>query len=181
MQFVLALAGMLVMAILFAGIACWVLAALKVAGGYPLVAWRRREAVPWGLLDLVGLFVLYFLAILAAQMTLSALGWLPDVDREADLTLADKGVLVWANIGMQVGLLVVALPLIALHTGALPRDFGLNRRHLLVDLKLGVIAFVMLAPPVYAIQGVLVYFWKPSKHPLMEMWAFLPCCLWLPP
>jgi membrane protease YdiL (CAAX protease family) len=174
MQLTLWLAGLLVLAILAAGIVSWVLASLKMAAGYPLIQWRKREAVPWGLLDLAGLFVLYFLAILAARFVLSALGWLPDLKSEADLTLADKGILVWANIGMQVGLLVVALPLIALHTGSSLSEFGLLGRHLLRDLKLGVIAFVMLAPPVYAIQGLLVYFWQPSKHPLMEMFKASP-------
>src|SRR5687768_1597332 len=102
------------------------------------------------------------------------MGWLPEVATEADLTLADKGMLVWANIGMQIGLLVIALPVIALHTAATARDFGLAARELASDVKLGVIGFVMLAPPVYAIQGVLVYFWKPSKHPLMEMFKESP-------
>ncbi|HEX5106017.1 MAG TPA: CPBP family intramembrane glutamic endopeptidase, partial [Pirellulaceae bacterium] len=30
------------------------------------------------------------------------------------------------------------------------------------------------APPVYALQGVLVYFWKKSEHPLMEMFKTTP-------
>ena len=174
MQFVLAVAGMLVMAILAAGTVCWVLAALKLAAGQPLVPWSRRRPVPWGLLDLFGLFVLYFLSIVVVQLFLSAMGWLPDVGGEADLTLADKGILVWANIGLQIGLLAIALPVIALHTAASARDFGIAGRELAHDLKLGVIGFVMLAPPVYAIQGVLVYFWKPSKHPLMEMFKQSP-------
>jgi membrane protease YdiL (CAAX protease family) len=174
MQFVLALAGMLVMAILAAGVVSWVLAALKVAAGQPIVPWSRRRPVPWGLLDLAGLFVLYVVSIIVMRLFLSAMGWLPEVVTETDLTLADKGVLVWANIGMQIGLLVIALPVIALHTAATARDFGLAGRELAHDLKLGVIGFVMLAPPVYAIQGVLVYFWKPSKHPLMEMFKQSP-------
>src|SRR5687768_4612540 len=116
MQLVLAVAGMLVMAILAAGTVSWVLAALKVAGGQPLIPWSRRRPVPWGLLDLAGLFVLYIASIVAMRLFLSAMGWLPEVATEADLTLADKGMLVWANIGMQIGLLVIALPVIALHT-----------------------------------------------------------------
>ena len=174
MQFVLTVAVMLVTAILAAGIVCWVRAAMRIAAGQPLVPWRPRQAVPWGLVDLIGVFVLYFVALVAARLTLSALGWLPDVQNEASLTLADKGLLVGANIGMQFGLLVVALPLIALHTGGTRRDFGLAMPELWADVKLGLIGFVMLAPPVYAIQGALVYFWKPSKHPLMEMFKSSP-------
>ncbi len=173
-QFVLAVAGMLVMTILMAGIVCWVMAAMKVARGQPLVPWRPRQTVPWGLIDLVAVVVVYLVALILARLVLSVLGWLPDVQDESQLTLADKGLLVWVNIGMSLGLLVFALPLIALHTGGTRRDFGIATGELLADLKLGMIGFVMLAPPVYAIQGVLVYFWQPSKHPLMEMFKSSP-------
>jgi membrane protease YdiL (CAAX protease family) len=44
----------------------------------------------------------------------------------------------------------------------------------LSDLCLGLTGFVMLAPPVYALQGLLVYFWQPSKHPLMETFKEAP-------
>jgi membrane protease YdiL (CAAX protease family) len=114
------------------------------------------------------------MSIVAVRLALSAMGWLPDVQSEADLTLADKGLLVWANMGMSLGLLVVAIPLIALHTRSTPRDFGLAVPELLADVKLGVIGFVMLAPPVYAIQGLLHSLWQPSKHPLMEMFKSSP-------
>jgi membrane protease YdiL (CAAX protease family) len=73
-----------------------------------------------------------------------------------------------------VGLLVVVGSLISLRLGATARDFGFSARQLWSDLKLGLTGFVMLAPPVYAIQGLLVYFWKPSKHPLMEMFKESP-------
>jgi membrane protease YdiL (CAAX protease family) len=51
---------------------------------------------------------------------------------------------------------------------------GLVARELARDVKLGIIGFLMLAPPVYVIQGLLVYFWQPSKHPLMEMFKASP-------
>lgn len=173
-QLVLLAAGALVMAILAGGTVGWVRAALKIAGGQPLVAWRLRRAVPWGMIDLIGVLALYVASIVAARTILANLGWLPEVQDETQLSLADKGLLVWVNIVVSLGLLAVALPLIALRTGAVLRDFGIWSQELAADLKLGAIGFVMLAPPVYAIQGVLVYFWKPSKHPLMEMFKSSP-------
>ena len=173
MPLVLKLTVAVVMAILFAGSACWILAALKVAAGQPLIPWTPRRPVPWALIDLLGVLLLYFLAFFIL-LTLRVVGWLPQATSEVDVTLADKGVLVWASIVMSLSLLVIALPLIALRAGAIVRDFGLVWRELVADLKLGLIGFVMLAPPVYAIQGVLVYFWQPSKHPLMEMFKASP-------
>jgi membrane protease YdiL (CAAX protease family) len=129
------------------------------------------------LVDLLGTLALYATVILGLRLVLGQLGWLPDMKAatdESQLSLADKQLLVWANMAASLGQLVVALPLIALRTGATWRDFGLATRALWADIKLGLVGFVMLAPPVYAIQGVLVYFWKPSKHPLMEMFKESP-------
>jgi membrane protease YdiL (CAAX protease family) len=197
-QVAIGIAGLLVMLILAAGAACWtvvllklvatsryapeplaplaaqLLVALNIKPHDPLVPWSPRRPVPWALVDLMGTFLLYLFGIFAIRVLLDALGWLPSATDETKLTLADKGLLVWANIGASLGLLVVALPLIALRTGATWRDFGFSVRELWTDLKLGLAGFVMLAPPVYAIQGVLVYFWQPSKHPLMEMFKDSP-------
>ncbi len=172
--FVLALTTVLVLAIGFGGCLCWVLAALKVAGGQPLLAWSKRRPVPWAILDLVSIFVLYIVAIFVVQGSLHAAGMLPDTDDLTKLSLADSAVLVASNMAASLGLLVVALPLIVLRTGATARDLGLVAREFVGDIKLGIIGFLMLAPPVYVIQGLLVYFWQPSKHPLMEMFKASP-------
>lgn len=199
--FALGIAGLLVMLILSAGAACWTIALLKlvatsrvapvsladlaarilIALGYnpsdPLVPWSPRRPVPWALVDLLGTLALYVCVIVALRLALGQLGWLPDTQAPADeskLSLDDKQILVWANIVASLGLVAAAGPLIALRSGACWRDFGFSARELWNDVKLGLAGFVMLAPPVYAIQGLLVYFWKPSKHPLMEMFKQSP-------
>lgn len=174
MPFVLALTTVLVLAIGFGGCVCWVLAALKVAGGQPLLAWSKRRPVPWAALDQLGITVLYVLSIVIVQASLQKAGMLPDTDDLTKLSLADSAVLVASNMAASLGLLVVALPFIILRTGATARDLGLVARELARDIKLGIIGFLMLAPPVYVIQGLLVYFWQPSKHPLMEMFKASP-------
>ena len=197
-QAAVGVAGLLIMLILAAGAACWtivllklvaasrlapepfaglaaqLLVALNIKPNDPLIRWSPRRPVPWALVDLVGTLAIYFVGILALRLLLGQLGWLPDDADETKLTLGDKELLVWANMGASLALLAVALPLIALRTGTAWRDFGFSARDLWSDLKLGLAGFVMLAPPVYAIQGVLVYFWKPSKHPLMEMFKESP-------
>jgi membrane protease YdiL (CAAX protease family) len=197
-QVAVGIAGLLVMLILAAGAACWTIALLKLVAASrlvpepvaglatqllvalnikphdPLVGWSPRRPVPWALVDLVGTFAIYFVGILALRVLLGQLGWLPSDADETKLALGDKELLVWANIGASLGLLAVVMPLIALRTGTVWRDFGFSARDLWTDVKLGLVGFAMLAPPVYAIQGVLVYFWKPSKHPLMEMFKESP-------
>jgi membrane protease YdiL (CAAX protease family) len=201
MQLAVGIAGFVVLLILAVGASCWTIAILKfvaaspraprpladaaaqflVALGYkpadPLIPWSPRRPVPWALVDLLGTLALYVCVIVALRLALGQLGWLPDAQAAADeskLSLKDKELLVWANIVASLGLVAVAGPLISLRIGATSRDFGFSARDLWNDLKLGLVGFVMLAPPVYAIQGLLVYFWKPSKHPLMEMFKQSP-------
>jgi len=64
--------------------------------------------------------------------------------------------------------IVTALAVIGWRTRAGCRDFGISLRHTGQDLALGLMAFVMLAPPVYAIQRLLVE-WFPYRHPLISM------------
>ena len=199
MQGVVLAAGGLVVVILGAGAMCWSVAALKcisasrrlpealsglawtilqslqIRPGLPLVQWHSRRPVPWAFIDLVAIFFVYvFVGLVIVPLLLHAVGWMPDAADEEKMTLADKGLLMWANIGISIGLLLVALPLVALRTGASSFDFGLAARGLWSNVRLGLIGFVMLAPPVYAIQGLLVKFWQPSKHPMMEMFKTSP-------
>jgi membrane protease YdiL (CAAX protease family) len=162
------------MAILAAGMSCWVLAALKVRSGLPLVEWSPRRMVPWALVDLIPCIVLYIVVSIAAAACLQLLGLLPADGREKDLSLPGKTVVIWAQIATSCALLALILPLVAWRSGASVFDLGFSLRDLWPDLKLGLIGFVMLAPPVYAIQGVLVHFWQPSQHPLMEMFKSSP-------
>ncbi len=48
------------------------------------------------------------------------------------------------------------------------RELGFDRRAVWRDLRLGIAAFFVLAPPVYGLQIVLVQ-WFESKHPIVEL------------
>jgi membrane protease YdiL (CAAX protease family) len=170
---VTAIAGAIVLGVLAASGCCWALATLKLSAGLPLVPWRPRRAAPWAVADLVGAVALYLVAMLLMGSALRQAGYLPEVLDEAKLTLDQRQVLVWANIGGSVLLLVLGLPLIAWRSRATLRDFGWSPETLLADVRLGAIGFCMLAPPVYAVQAILTQFW-PSKHPLMEMFRSTP-------
>jgi membrane protease YdiL (CAAX protease family) len=135
----------------------------------PLVAWSPRRPVPWAFFDLLALIGIW----LVVGEVLRRLDIVPSGKIET-LSLAEQQTLVAANMGLSLLIALIGTALIALRTGALPSDFGWSWRDTFSDLRLGSIGFVMLAPPVYALQGVLVYFWQPSKHPLMEMFKGTP-------
>jgi membrane protease YdiL (CAAX protease family) len=107
------------------------------------------------LFALLSLLVFQALAInIAARISLS----------EADSQLAR--VLAGALGGLAA--VTVSATAISLHSGASWTDFGVDRQHVLADLRLGGLAFLMLAPPVYGVQHLLVQ-WFPSQHPLLSL------------
>ena len=171
----LELAGIVVMGILAASGVSWTLAIVKFFSRpkRPLIPWTSRRPVPWALIDLVIVVVIYILAAFCAGGVLRNWAGLRDITDETKLTLDERQWLVLANVAISLAVVLLGLPAIVARTWATSRDLGLVVSELLSDLKLGVIAFVMLAPPVYLIQGILVQFW-PSKHPLMEMFRGTP-------
>ena len=64
------------------------------------------------------------------------------------------------SLSAVTGFMLVATPIIMLRTGSNWRDLGVAPRQAGKDVLIGVAAFCMLAPIVYAIQAVLVQFQK---------------------
>jgi len=189
---------MIVAAVAIAGVWCWIVALARVGFTYnwlpqaiagsledalkamgvrprlPLIPWSPRRLVPWAFFDLLAFLALWFLASVAVSVALKKSGGLTDLSDVEKLTLAQSALLTVANIVISGLIAAVGLPIVALRTGAKPRDFGWLPADCVSDLKLGLIGFVMLAPPTYALQALLVYLWKPSNHPLMEMFKSTP-------
>jgi hypothetical protein len=192
---------MMVVGVALAGVWCWIVAlarvaitarwlprpiaagvddALKAIGvtpRMPLVAWSPRRPVPWAFFDLLAFLALWFVASVAVSVALKKIGGLTDIAEVEKLTLAQSTMLTVANIVISGLIAAIGLPIVTLRTRARPRDFGWSPADFLPDLKLGLIGFVMLAPPTYALQALLVYLWKPSNHPLMEMFKSTPDAL----
>jgi membrane protease YdiL (CAAX protease family) len=141
----------------------------------PLITLHPRQPVPWSAIDLLSLLGLYVLGSAAAAQAADI--HIDETYFQAGsfgMQLTHEELLIAAGTLTSLAILAIALPLIGFRTGATPRDFGLSPRDFAGDLRIGLIAFVMLAPPVYAVQGLLVSFWQESKHPLVEMFKEQP-------
>jgi membrane protease YdiL (CAAX protease family) len=149
------------------------LQAIQVPPRLPMVRWNPRRSVPWAMIDLLLVVAVYIGASVITSTVLHRGGWLSAADAD-NVSLAERQALIVGNVAVSLLILAATLPLLMLRCGASLRDLGWSPRALLSDLRLGLIGFVMLAPPVYALQGLLVYFWQPSKHPLMEMFKEAP-------
>jgi len=146
---------------------------LRVEPRLPIIAWSPRRPVPWAMLDLALLLGIWLLLQVALVAVASVAGWKFGEGLEK-LSLPQRQIMILANIVLSLGILAVGLPLIALRTGASPRDFGWSPRDFAADLRTGLAGLVMLAPPVYALQALLVRYWQPSAHPLIEMFKGAP-------
>lgn len=151
--------------------------ALKAAGlspRLPLIGWSDRRPVPWALIDLIGLVGLWLFASLAVSLTAHSLGWIEATSDLNELSLNQRTAVILGNVAISLFIAGAGLAIVALRTHATLRDLGWSWSDIASDLRLGLIGFVMLAPPTYALQGLLVWLWKPSKHPLMEMFKGTP-------
>jgi membrane protease YdiL (CAAX protease family) len=151
----------------------WARTIRKWSIGQLLIPWSSRREVPWAFIDLIGLAAIFIAANLAIWAGLAYFGWLPSSTALKDLTLSQRGVLTLATAVLSCLVLLIGLPLVALRCGANARDFGWSANDFVGDLKLGLAAFVMLAPPVYVLQAVLTQIW-PSEHPLVELFKAGP-------
>jgi membrane protease YdiL (CAAX protease family) len=140
----------------------------------PLVAWRSRRPVPWTVLDLIAVIAVYLIASTVVSLLLREMRTTVFTLGSTTAEVPEHVALLIGNLVLSVIVLAVALPLLAYRTQASLNDFGCSQRELANDVKNGVIGFVMLAPPTYAIQGLLTTFWQPSKHPLVEMFKESP-------
>lgn len=185
--------GTLVAAVLatLSAVTCAWLAA-RVRRGDALVDYRPRRPVPWTGGDLC-LVVLIFMAA-----NLAAFAWLPMSDRAAaglpadgdgpaeaaqladDAAQLDRFELKLAA-GATANLLTIVLAAAWLvgRRGAAGSDFGLAGDRVGHDVALGVVGFLAVSLPVYALQFVLSHF-SSRQHPIIETlgqqpddWLFL--------
>lgn len=155
------LIGLLVLGMLAVSGTVWALTIGRLRAGVPLIPGRPGREVPWG----PGAVFLGFLVWLAVSNAAGQLlvAWRGGVDavRIADQMAAVAGV-------NAIVLLIVPLSLRAI-AGATAADLGIVRGTIGRDLRLGFGAAMLLAPPIYAVQGLALTIWEPTAHPIQTM------------
>ena len=164
----LTLLSLLIPLILVAGGWCWLNGLLRLSRGLPLLEYEPRRPVPWDVLDLFFTLLIAVAAQTCALLLARKLVVLPDSTALEELDVGSRAALIMAGAVASLATMGLSAAAIFLRSGARWRDMGIVSRSVLTDMGLGLIAFVMLAPPVYIIQLILVQ-WFESKHPLIEM------------
>jgi membrane protease YdiL (CAAX protease family) len=124
--------------------------------------------VPWGLLDVllaIGLlFIFSTMAVGIVDQCFGATTGKPPVERALSYHR-------WKTAALALGslsTLLVSAAIIMLRCRVTLRDLGFVPGKVWHDIRLGATAFLALAPPVYALQFLLVELVAKSKHPLVE-------------
>ncbi len=139
--------------------------------------WRSRSAglthaprrqVPWGMIDIVILYLVLFLAMGFLFVLLKSVYGIDASIRLEDLRPNDRATLLATSAGASLAATFVALSIVRVRNRASLIDLGIDWRFFRDDLAIGLAAFVLIAGPVFLIQRVLVLLW-PSKHPLIEL------------
>jgi membrane protease YdiL (CAAX protease family) len=153
-------------------------AAYRLATGR-FLPWTPRRQVPWTFIDVV---VVIFVAMSLLVGIATAMQGLRVAPANGPvIQLRQHHVSAMADSAWKLSAMALAMLYLIAKSRVTWRDFGLSWPDLGRQLLIGLFAFVMLAPPVYAIQAAIVWFgkWK-YEHPLIEMlqkspdiWLFL--------
>ncbi len=151
------------------GIGGWSYALRQWRHGAPLI--QRREPlplVPWGLMDLLALAIILFVLQVAAMRFVGSRFGLSDKVAVNDLAAAEQTMVYGSLSLITLVWVVIAIAMQMLLRGASAGQLGCHLQHVKRDLRVGIVAFGMLGPLVYAIQVLLVRYW-PSEHPFVKV------------
>lgn len=172
-MYVTLIVGLLVMLVLLSFFVLWGLAFVKLFQRKPLLEYEPRRPVPWGLVDLFFVVTVLFLAIMASGYVLRGeFDKVPGAEK-VPFTLEQNKLVILADAAMKLMTMLIATPLIMLRNRCSWRDLGIVPTKAGRDIAIGLAAFCMLAPIVFAIQGLLTQL-QPYKHPLIEMMSKTP-------
>ncbi len=150
----------------------WIRYLHAVHSGQTWLTFQERLPVPWGVLHLLTIAGIYLTCQLLAQFW-----WWGDIDSGVHFEEISTERTAQNFLLLSVSSLVsclASLGLLRCTTGASWTDLGMNWMRGLHGIRIGSIAFVMLAVPVYALQGILTWICKSlqimsAEHPLFEM------------
>jgi len=161
------------LAAIFGSVYVWSYVIRRFRAGEELIPFEPRRAVPWSWIDLLLTVMGYVLAGAVVGLVLSEYFGLVQPIALAEL---DSSMLIRVQMlsaGLTLGVVLFAAILVVLRTKADTDDLGLSLRHFQSDIKLGAIAFVAIAPPVYALQAMLFMLF-PQQHPLIDTLREMP-------
>ncbi len=151
-------------------LACWGLVLRRRQPGQPLVRYEKAAPVPWGLIDLMGTLLLLF------ALTAVLHRWLVPAGGTTDQELVRQ--VCWQRLSMMIASVLTflsAATLLKFRYRLSWHDLGLSWHAWWSDIRLGLLTFVLIGPPIYGLQIFLGWLVQPkTKHPILELLSAHP-------
>jgi membrane protease YdiL (CAAX protease family) len=161
------LVALVVIAAIIASIAVWTAVFARLRRGAEVLSLEPRQPTPWAFVDLLLVVMAKILFEMLGVILLRGV-WRIDVP-EDNRTLGDHLIpLQLVYIAATLSTFAFALILVCLRTKATVTDLGLRLDRWRHDLRVGLLGFIAIAPPVYALQATLVHFF-PTQHPMIDI------------
>lgn len=149
----------------------WLQVLLGLAQGKPLIEFSPRNAVPWTILEILGVVIVY---LLVSGLFVAALHFgmdSGDASLQSLQTVQDRQIAIGASTVATLLSASLMAVLLILSSHATLTDLGLGPKafqQILPDLQLGFLVFSMLAPIVFGLQNLFVEVLDyRSAHPLI--------------
>lgn len=132
----------------------WLVAVFRMYDGRPLLQFSHQRQATWGLVDVVVVLVLVGLQLLT----------LLSGAKEQEFKLEGIG----GHVAISLGVLAFSWWFVLIRGRTRWRDLGWDGRFAVTDLRIGAVAFLLVAAPIYGIQMLLVQGGIKAAHPLIE-------------
>jgi len=179
--FPMAMIGMLLFAILIASSMLWwkfIIAYIKGIAFFP--TFQPRQIQRWGVIDLAMAVASVFVLSALAFGLISRIG-VPRVDLMSGTAASVVKV---AIATFQLSSVAVMTILIAIRYRMTISNIGWSTERLVQDIRLGLVTFVMILPPIYILMALSTLMFKqPYNHPVVDAIkndpSTLPMAIWL--
>ena len=157
-----------------ASLVIWARIVLRLSQGQDVLPTSPRYDVPWRGIHVALAFFVY---VIVPGMSVILAAWKFGVPSLSELPTDDVDVMIFRlATGSMLALVaaVLVITYLRIDLSATLADLGWSARHIASDVGLGLRAFLAIAPPVYALQYVLVlvyqqFFDESAFHPLVEL------------
>ncbi len=177
----IAFIGLLILAVLTASMIMWSRFVIAYVKGVPFFpSLQPRQIQRWALTDIfMALASLYLVSALAASFA-TRIG----VDRNDLIEGSASSIPKVAIATFQLSAVVLMTFLIAARYRVSLGNIGWSTKHIIHDVRLGLLAFIMALPPIYILMiASTVLFKKPYNHPVVDAIkndpSSLPMAIWL--
>ena len=156
---------------LSASLSAWIWAIGRLRRGELLLPQAPSKTVPWRIEAVIAVALLWMILNTLVPYLLHPLivapetTWLPSSAKQPYSTAEELLLIAIIN-----ALLVLLIPIyLAWSAKAHPSDIGISSNELGVNVLRGVVACLLIAPPVYFINFLAALRWKVQHHPLEQM------------